>query len=164
MFLNAHGLYMWMNTHRTCTLTALPTGPSSVTLVSWQSGSLDFVCLITWRVALISQPNSSYMLDVLDTLPGFLQFLSERITSRYYVEGRKCCWRNRSIVVALYSVIAGRCMQFTPHNTLASNSIAVLSYWPNYWLFYAAGVEEASWYALRMPHETFTVLLKNVDC
>jgi hypothetical protein len=69
-----------------------------------------------------------------------LQFLSQWDVSWYYVEGRKCCGRNRSNLVAMYSVIAGSASA-TADILFTRNLTAVLSYWPDYWLLACAGLE-----------------------
>ena len=92
---------------------------------------------------------------------SYLQFLSEWNTSRCYVEGRKCCGRNRSVLVAVHSVIAG-CISFRAvscsHGTVPpwcptdqiTGCELVRGWRGKVW----------SWHALRTLHESFSVLFK----
>ena len=90
--------------------------------------------------------------------------------SRYYVEGRKCCGKNRSIHVAVCSVTAG-CMSFRADILFTRSRTAVLSCWPDYWLLAVAGVKgqavklactahTASW---PTQHSTVVAIAKNAS-
>jgi hypothetical protein len=127
MFLEAQGLSVSISTDRTCTLTALPSVPSAVTLSTDRAFVLSVPTHVTPYPAIATK--QLWHAECCWYAGRYLQFLSEWNSSRYYIERRKCCGWNHSILVALYSVIAG-CKSFRANILFTRSVNTVLSYWP----------------------------------
>ena len=138
MFLMTKELDMSINTNRSCTLPAIPTVPSALS-----SGRVVvFIVSVPTHVTRcpVIATKQLWHVDPCWYSGSYLQFLCGWSTSWYYVEGRKCCGRNRIILVAAHSVITG-CTSFTANTMFTRNRTAVLSYWPDYRLVVGAGMK-----------------------